>query len=283
LRKKVNLIFNCCTKTESNTLTSSLTLIDRDFNFKDWLNTKLSVAFDENLPLGAIGDLPEFLKYLLGSVGYLLLLFIFLVFLISGYTQTKNTLFISLDAGSGDCHEVPLSHTQRVLADNDGVWSGYNDFSSQHAQYQLAVVNFERSTSSFERFMRAVNAELQIRGEIASSSEPAKNLVVWMAWKRQASDYVFEMTGSPRAVFGRQHQSVALSSRAGVCGSTVIQGFDHGGGKIYAQFPVSQYRADPACMAAFSPVTQGYIQTIDGPLLKADYDVTSIVTAIAVR
>ena len=261
----------------------SVLVVDREFNFKSWIQTKFTVSFDENLPLGAIGDLPESLKYAMGTFGYLLLLAMFLVFLINGYLTAQNVKFISLDPDSGSCDEVPVSTTESgIFGDYDGLWNGANDFQAQHALYQLEVTNFQRSTEGFRDFMGEIAEELAVRSAIAVVSGPADNLVVWMSWHRREIDYVFSMTGSPRVVFNRQHQSAGLSSRLGRCSQDGVHGFDAGAGTIFLQYVHQSYDRNDICVEAWTTINMGYLPAIDGPIIRNAFDVTSIVTAIAV-
>lgn len=256
--------------------------LDRDFNFKEWIHNKFTVAFEENLLLGAIGDLPTSLKYLLGTLGYMLLMAFFLYFLIDGYVKTKNARFMSLDPNSGDCTEVPVSITQNVYADYEGVWNGDNSFRAQDAIYQLTVTNFQRSTKQYEDFMAELLVALEVRAAFALHSGSANNLLVWMSWRKKGRDYNFQMTGNTRVVFNRQHRQVSISSRGGVCGLTGVHGFNHGAGTLYVQYSYPSYVADDNCKGAWATENQGYIAAIDGPLLQNEFDVTSMITAIAV-
>lgn len=257
---------------------------DREINFKSWIQSKFTVSFEENLPLGAIGDLPESLKYALGTFGYLLLLTLFLIFLINGYLTAQNVKFISLDPDSGTCDEVPVTTTESsIFGDYDGLWNGANDFQAQHAMYQLEVTNFQRSTDGYRAFMSEIAEELAVRSSIATVSGPAENLVVWMSWHRREIDYVFSMTGSPRVIFNRQHQSAGLSSRAGLCPVEGVHGFDTGAGTVFLQYVHQSYERSDLCVQAWTTVNMGYLSAIDGPIIRNAFDVTSVVTAIAVR
>ena len=190
---------------------------------------------------------------------------------------------MSLDKNSGNCEEVLVATTQNdILGDYQGAWSGTDTFRAQLSLYRLRVQNFRRSTLGYQRFMAEVQGDLNMRGIRALTSGPAENLLVWMTWQRKEPDYLFQMSGSPRVVFNREHINTGLASAAGICSLTTTHGFDFGGDRLFLQYFYETFTEDNDCLIAWSLDSQGYISTIDGPILRNDFDVTSIVTAIAV-
>jgi hypothetical protein len=274
LNKNNDVDHNCC----------GLFYSDRNFNFWRWVESKFFVGFDQNLPLGAIGDLPDKLKYFIGTLGYFLILIVFLYFLIREYEKGINTKFMSLDSNSGNCKEVELTvSATSIYADYNGHWRDSSLFRPELAMYSINVQNFKRSTGKYRLLMGEIEAELKLRAATALVSDPARNLLVWMSWHKKAPDYFFQMTGDPRVVFGREHQAQGLASAAGVCDVHGLHGFDFGSGHLYSTYPINAFMASSVCTSTWSPSAQGYIPQLDGPITRVEFDVTSIITAIAVN
>lgn len=190
---------------------------------------------------------------------------------------------MSLDPNSGSCTEVVLTNTQgNIFADYGGEWSGSNDFVAQSAIYQLAVSNFKRTTSQFAEFMKDVEKQLEIRGNLALTSTPTQNLLVWMMWQIKEPDYLFQMSGSIKMVLNREHQNIGLATNTGVCPIKGTHGFDFGSGSFFVEHDIVAFSAEALCNTTWSATSQGYLPQIDRDKTKNDFDATSMITAIGV-
>ena len=84
---------------------------DDEQSMLDYTLSQLDSKFKDNIPIGAILELPPFFLYMFGAIAELLMLGTFIFYFSQVYTQGMSQKFISITNDTGLCEPVERSIT----------------------------------------------------------------------------------------------------------------------------------------------------------------------------
>mmetsp|Transcript_24483 Transcript_24483/g.40804 ORF Transcript_24483/g.40804 Transcript_24483/m.40804 type:complete len:279 (-) Transcript_24483:2-838(-) len=123
-------------------------------------------------------------------------------------------------------------------------------------------------------------------GQISISQNLAGNLLYWMTWVAVQPGNIaqrFYMTGSPLAVFERQHTVGMLSNYLADCNATSVGSFDPSTGILSVTYNINEFNSNPTCNTTSNPALFGHTEYTHSDEFVVAVDVMSLVTTVAVN
>jgi hypothetical protein len=109
----------------------------------------------------------------------------FVAFLVTSYSSTVNSAFLSLDEDAGTCSFVPITTTQGVNLDSSGHWETDRLFAEEETLYHIQFNEYDGDDDTWGKDMKNLNAvidaELDFLRSIDDLAIKIMHLVSWRA------------------------------------------------------------------------------------------------------
>jgi len=267
---------------------------DDEETLGDFILRTLDETFIDNIPMDAIKDLPKFYMYFFGAIFELLSFAMLGYFMYTGYQQGVTSKFISITADSGQCSEITRAVTGNFKADESGIWVGAAGFDFSSALYSMHLDEAEMTETNYGEIMTYVESELQALANISKSMSLDVNLVTWMSWQficdstvtDSCADFdgqVFAFAGDAQYVLSLSYIDTTLSNEFSDCTSQSLSSYDLSNAINNGEYNAQEFTNNPTCKTIVDPVNMGYNSKLDGEVFGVNYDVRTLVEAIAVN
>jgi hypothetical protein len=247
---------------------------------------QLDTSFLQNIPSDRVKQLPPIYLYPVGTIVLFVLVGIFVAVFVPGYNAAIRTKFLS-PVGSGNskyCDDVTISNTGTFLATKTGNWQGSPSFAYSNSTYSINLVNVQMDENEFAYSMRHAYANLEEIGNYAVTQNLGINLLYWMSWVYVGANLErFSMTGTPLVVFQKEHTVGTISNKQGDCNGTSLSSFNPSTGILQLGYDLAEYNTNPTCAGNGDLSLYGYSSIARSSMFTVDFDVRTLITAVAVN
>jgi len=244
-----------------------------------------NVTFLRTISSEDVQQMPPQYLYPVGALLLLLTLCIFVAVFVPGYYSTMRTRYLAPAGDSKYCTDVPISNTGTYLATQEGDWQGSPTFSYANASYSASITNLQLSSTDFQILMTEIYNDLLKVGAITAKQTLAYNLLYWMSWvavQPGNNAQRFTLTGTPSAIFNRQHTVGTLSNVLYDCNASSQGNFDPSTGTMTVTYNVDEFLTNPTCNQSY-PQYMGYSTLAHSHNFDVTVDIFSLITALAVN
>lgn len=260
-------------------------------SFRNYITTKINDMFMAYLPSDDIKAMsPEYL-YPIGTVTFLCLLGIFVAVFVNGYqTSTKTEYLSPTTGGTADskyCVNVPTINTGTYLATESGYWQGASGFSYGEAAYELSLTSLTMTADTYKEVMYQAYIQLLGVAYYGTRNDLGYNLLYWMSGvllpiKGNIAQRL-SFVGTPLVIFDRQKIVGTMANVHGGCNATSKSTFDSKSGRLSLTYDYSEYMDNPICRGIVNPDLMGYLAPSDKDDFTVQFDVRTMVTAVALN
>lgn len=221
---------------------------------------------------------PKGYMYILGAVSIALMTLMFGYYLVDVFIDSLTSSFISLSSISGDCEPVLKPVTGSFVADTNGDWEGFGDFSYSGANFNLILTGAEMSFEQYQDVIVVARDQLASLGALAVNLDLSANLALIMSWAMICDPAVypvcatmeeqyFVFTGSSQYIFLSTTIHPSISSVTGDCLTKSSARYDLPSARQISSFDATVFNISPVCRAAvelshFRPVPNNNIQKL---------------------
>jgi len=276
---------------------------DDEQTLVEYVSVQLNEKFIENIPIGAILELPPFFMYLFGAIAEILMLITFIFYFKSVYDQGMSEKFISLQNNTGICEPVTKSINGEYDADTQGNWAGTADYSASLSLYQLLLTDAAFTHTTYETVMLMSYAALLQLGEIGKKQDLAGNIAVFITWQMICREIEDQFTAEQNAicnnfadsqqlfVFSALSNNVfdigvsvaALSDVDGTCNCSSFTSYDLGVARTIGNFYYTDYITSPDCIRIANPPEFGFNADVDDVQFKIAFDVRTFGDSVGIN
>lgn len=95
-------------------------------------------------------------RLLIGIIVQLSALSLFLFFLITGYENSQNASFLSLDKNAGDCYDIKISISNTYYVDYNGYWSTSPYYTESKSTFKIEFFDVKMNQDEYKYFTHNV-------------------------------------------------------------------------------------------------------------------------------
>lgn len=258
------------------------------------LQWRLIDMIERNVPF--TNDVPSEYIFLVSGAVLFLLFILFLIMFCVGYYDALGTTFLSpydVDNYSDSsatqyCDTVSTTNTGVYLATKNGYWENSPHFEYSNASYYISLTSYSTNFEQYTFLMQEVYAYLRNFGNIVAQSSLTYSLVYWTSTMLVVPGYStqrFYLSGDPVVIFNKQHTGGLLTSIEGPCyeNITYSSSYDINSGIMRLNYDYKQFMSNSQCLNVTNPSLLGYVPIVDGSQFTLNFDVQTLMTALAVN
>lgn len=248
-------------------------------SLKDFIVKNVKELIVDLIPIESILHIrPKGYMYIFGIISISMMTALFLYNLIDVYIGDVTSAFISVSQNSGDCSAVVRPVTGSFIADTDGNWEGFGDFTYSGGKFNLILTGAEMSLQQYQDVMVVARDQLASLGNFSVNLDLASNLALIMSWAMicdpniypvcaTMQEQYFVFTGSSQYIFLSSNVHPSFSNMAGDCLTKSTAEYDLPSAMQIATFATDQFVASDLCaniinLAHVRPISSNKLQQI---------------------